>query len=166
MRFRLPLIALTAIAAVAGCDGSDPVAAGTNNTAALPEPSREAVPSPTGAPPTNDSQTRSGEVSPPAAATIPAALQGRWGMVPEDCISTRGDAKGLLTISANDLRFYESRAVPSAGIETDSDSISGDFTFTGEGQTWSKYVSLRLQKEGLVRTETNPTASYSYAKCT
>ncbi len=34
------------------------------------------------------------------AKTIPAALHGRWGMVPADCTSTRGDNKGLLTITA------------------------------------------------------------------
>lgn len=81
-------------------------------------------------------------------------------------MSTKGDAKGLLVISDNELRFYESRAVPAANARGDSNSISGDFAFTGEGQTWTKFQSLQLQKKELVRTESNPTASFTYAKCT
>jgi hypothetical protein len=97
--------------------------------------------------------------------TIPAALLGRWGLSPADCTSTRGDAKGLLIVSPTELRFYESRAVPANDAQTDSDSISGDFAFTGEGQSWTKYESLKIDKQVLVRTETKPTASFSYAKC-
>ena len=37
--------------------------------------------------------------------------------------------------------------------------------FAGEGQSWTKYESLKLDQNVLVRTETKPTASFSYAKC-
>jgi hypothetical protein len=77
----------------------------------------------------------------------------------------RSDAKGLLVISPNELRFYESRAVPAPGVQADADSMSGNFAFTGEGQSWTKYESFKLDKQVLVRTETRPTASFSYAKC-
>ena len=99
------------------------------------------------------------------AAAIPAALHGRWGLTPGDCTSTRGDAKGLLTIGADELRFYESRAVPAAKLETSADTISGDFAFTGEGQSWARYQALELQKDRLVRTERDPTDSFSYVRC-
>ena len=39
------------------------------------------------------------------------------------------------------------------------------YDFTGEGQTWTKYQALRLKGRDLVRTESNPVASFSYAKC-
>ena len=78
----------------------------------------------------------------------------------------RGDAKGLLIISADDLRFYESRAVPASEIEASEDSISGNFAFTGEGQSWTQFQALKAQVNQLVRTETNPAASFTYAKCT
>ena len=42
------------------------------------------------------------------ATAIPASLHGRWGLTPADCTSTRGDAKGLLIVSADGLKFYES----------------------------------------------------------
>src|SRR3546814_15417418 len=40
--------------------------------------------------------------------SIPESLRGRWGLVPTDCTSTQGDAKGLLTVSGDTLTFYES----------------------------------------------------------
>jgi hypothetical protein len=99
------------------------------------------------------------------APAIPAALQGRWGLTPADCVAAPGDAKGLLVITPGELRFYESRAVPSPGVQIASDSIRGNFLFTGEGQNWTKVETLERRKEKLVRTETEPTASYTYAKC-
>ena len=106
------------------------------------------------------------ESATPAPTKIPTTIQGRWGLVPGDCTSTRGDAKGLLVISADNLTFYESRAVPKGNVETSADSFSGDFAFTGEGQSWTRYQSLELQKGGkLVRTESGPMASYTYAQC-
>ena len=163
----LRLAFLAAAAAVlTACGGRDPVAKGANDTEGLPEVN-EPVPEPTGAPPAN---AVSNETSPPAApaaaAEIPTALHGRWGLTPRDCTSTRGDAKGLLTVNDEELRFYESVARPGANAEADRDSISGRFAFTGEGQTWTKFQSLRVQGRDLVRTETNPTASFTYAKCT
>ena len=166
-----PLIACFMMLAIVACGGSDPVADGANNTAGLPDVNKS-FPNAIGSPPENGtvpatSATESANsVDPPKPAEkIPAALQGRWGLAPRDCTSTAGDAKGLLVISQGELRFYESRAVPSANVETNADSISGDFDFTGEGQRWTKYEALTLQKDGLVRTESNPMASFTYAKC-
>lgn len=96
---------------------------------------------------------------------IPAALQGRWGLTPADCTTALGDAKGLMVINSDELRFYESRAVPAGDVAADANSISGNFSFTGEGQRWTKYEALKVQNHGLVRTEMNPTASFTYAKC-
>ena len=155
-----------ACALLTACGQSGPVADGAENTASLPPPD-QAAPDPTAAAPANATASPSGaNVAQPVNATkIPPALHGRWGMSPGDCTSTRGDAKGLLTITANDLRFYESVAVPQAELDVGPDSIRGNFNFTGEGQSWTKFQDLRLKGGELVRTESNPTASYSYAKC-
>ncbi len=155
------LFTCLAIATLAACSRPNPVANGANNVDALPEPNT-AAPSPTGAPPAN--AIASGG-TPAAAASIPAALQGRWGLSPRDCTSTLGDAKGLLIVSADEIRFYESRAVPSPGIETSPESVSGNFAFTGEGQQWDKYETLKLQQGKLIRTERDPVASFSYVRC-
>ena len=163
-RVRVPVFACVTVLAIAACSGRDPVDdKAANATTTLPS-ANEAAPSATGEP--RGEATAPATALPPAAAKIPAALQGRWGLTPADCDPARDDAKGLLVISSEDLRFYESRAVPTADVDRETDSISGNFAFTGEGQSWSKYQSLQLQKQGLVRTETNPTASFTYAKCT
>lgn len=169
MRLRLPLFSFALILAVAACGGRDPVANGANQVTALPaKATSRPDPSPTAAPPANAAPAAAAAAAPVAStATIPASFQGRWGMTPGDCTSALGDAKGLLVVNGGELRFYESRAVPSPGVHADpgSRSISGNFRFTGEGQTWTKYETLQLQKDKLVRTESNPAASYTYAKC-
>jgi len=107
----------------------------------------------------------SGDTATAKEAAIPAALQGRWGLAPGDCTSTRGDAKGLLTITPDRLRFFESVARPARNVETSANSISGDFDYQGEGMTWTKFQSLELQGAILVRTESSPMASFTYARC-
>jgi len=179
MRLRLPFLTGALILAVAACGKHDPVADNATNTGNLvavvdranatanaaraeagkpPPPAPEApaaAASPTGAPPPAQ----------PSTGVIPAALQGRWGLTPADCTSTRGDAKGLLVVGGGALRFYESTAMPAADVRADAGTISGHFQFTGEGQAWTKYEALKRSGDKLTRTETNPAASYTYAKC-
>jgi hypothetical protein len=155
------------IAMIAACSGRSPVA--ENATAVnLPVVANTPEPRPLGGPPANASAAEpQAPIAPEAGATtaIPRALQGRWGLTPGDCTSALGDAKGLLVIGANELRFYESRAVPSPGVQAEHNSVSGNFLFTGEGQTWTKFETIERRKDTLVRTESNPAASYTYAKC-
>ena len=164
LRAVAPLAACVMMAAIVACSGRDPVAEGANNVTGLPAVNADS-PSPDGSPP-----SKAPAATPTPAGTsptaIPAALQGRWGLTPGDCTSALGDAKGLLVVSQDELRFYESRAVPGKDAQGDADSFSGTFAFTGEGQSWSKFEALKLQGRDLVRTETNPTASFTYAKGT
>ena len=159
------LIAGAALIALAGCGGNDPVADEAENADALPSINKPA-PSADGAPPANAAATApsTGPATNPVAA-IPPALHGRWGLTPADCTSTRGDAKGLLVVSADRLQFYESRAIPAGNVQTSGDSIGADFAFTGEGQTWTKFQTLALEDDKLVRTESSPMASFTYARC-
>jgi len=154
---------LAAMAALAACGRPSPIAEEANNASALPEPVNETSASPTGAPPANNVVAANGESA--TATPIPAALQGRWGLTPADCTSTRGDAKGLLVIGPNELRFYESVAVPAANVMTSEDSVGGSFNFTGEGQSWTKYQSLQAEDGRLTRTERDPLASFRYVRC-
>jgi hypothetical protein len=153
--------------ASAACEQRDPVAADANDAAGLPAPANANVSNPTGAPPPTNSSAEAdpGAGVSAAAATVPAMFHGRWGLTPGDCTSTRGDNKGLLTVSRDGLRFYESRAVPVANVNTSSDSFSAEYAFSGEGMEWRKFQTLELQDDKLVRTESNPTTSYTYARC-
>ena len=156
--------------ALAACGNSDPVAPDAENATALPSldnvaGGHDGVPSADGAPPQSTAAAPAASTASGPVAAIPAVLHGRWGMTPGDCTSTRGDAKGLLIISSDGLRFYESSAKPVANAETSPNSFSADFAFTGEGQTWSKYQALSLDSDRLIRTESSPMASFTYARC-
>jgi len=158
---RIPFISCALVLAVAACGGRDPVDANAGSTAGLPDLNKSA-PSASGEP---HADTQPASPLPSPSVHIPAALQGRWGLTPADCTTALGDAKGLMVINDDELRFYESRAVPADRAQTDPDSISGQFAFRGEGQSWTRYEALKVDKQRLTRTETNPTASFTYAKC-
>lgn len=125
-----------------------------------------------------------------ADAAIPAAIQGRWGMValecqaagaaktgkcapdavPADCTTTLGDAKGLLEIDATSLKFYESRGTLAEVAESDSSRIRANFDFSGEGMTWQRDEVLEAQDGGktLVRREYGEGAlpgTFLYKRC-
>ncbi len=162
MRIMAILLTLGTTLWLLACSKPDPVAANAtavNVPAAAPKPTLD----PQGGPPENQAATALPDAAPKVA--IPSALQGRWGLTPADCTSNRGDAKGLLVVTAQGLSFYESRAMPTGGTTADEDSITGNFDFTGEGQNWTKFETLELRNDTLVRTESNPAASYTYAKC-
>ena len=148
-------------AALTACGDKDPVADQPSNIVGNVEvealPADQSAGTPPAKPKTADLQ--------PEAAPIPAAFHGRWGLTPADCTSTRGDAKGLLTISAEELRFYESVARPTSDVEATEDSVGGNFSFTGEGQTWTRHEALQLRDGKLTRTESEPMGSYTYARC-
>lgn len=163
------LMALAVALALAACDKRDPVADGADNTAGLPSMdnvagARDGAASADGSAPTNVATAPAGTPPTPAAA-IPAALHGRWGMTPADCTSTKGDTKGLLVINRDKLSFYESRAVPARNVSISNDSIGADFDFIGEGQSWTKFETLQIKKDKLVRTESSPMSSFTYARC-
>ncbi|WP_140869359.1 hypothetical protein [Sphingomonas oligophenolica] len=105
--------------------------------------------------------------SPAPLSSIPAAFQGRWGMVPADCDPKRDDNKGLMTITADRLSFYESRATIGSLQQVTPTKIQGLLSYSGEGQTWKKATSLTLQDAGktLVREETDPVSADTYSKC-
>lgn len=103
-------------------------------------------------------------------ASIPPAVRGRWGLVPADCTSTRGDAKGLLIVEADKLRFYESVGALGEASESGENAIRATFSFTGEGMEWTRDQTLEVRDGGktLIRREHGPEAApepFKYAKC-
>lgn len=160
--FRLPFISAFALLAIAACSSRSPVDAQAKANTPLPEVNAPA-PSALGEPHGNTVPARP---TPTPAAKIPASMQGRWALAPADCTAPPAAAKGLLIVTPDDLHFYESRAVPATDVGSDATSIGGNFAFTGEGRSWTKYEALKFANDRLTRTEINPTASFSYAKCT
>lgn len=111
------------------------------------------------------------ETAPAEIAEIPEAVRGRWGLVPADCTSTLGDAKGLLVVSADQLKFYESVAKLGTIKEAGESRIRATFDYTGEGQSWTQDVVLDARDDGrtLIRRDYGPDAMpgpLKYTRCT
>jgi hypothetical protein len=136
---------------------TEPNAAAPTDIEALP-PSEDVIP-----PVTNDGASNEAAT----ANAIPAAFHGRWGMVPADCTSTRGDNKGLIAIDSNGIKFYEARATLAKVTMDAPENFTGDFAFSGEGQTWTKPENLKLtgSSNTLVRTESDPPVRLTYTRC-
>ena len=99
----------------------------------------------------------------PKQAFFPAQYRGRWGLVPADCTSTRGDAKGLITIGDTTVKFYESLAQLKERRPAIATSFSGLFAFSGEGQKWEKVMTFTRTGRTLKRADDEST--YSYTRC-
>lgn len=130
------------------------------------EESEEVLPT---APPAAEKQEDTAQ-KPVSEKDIPAMLRGRWGMVPADCTSTHGDAKGLLEISATVLTFYESRGTLRTIKETEPSRLRAIYDFEGEGMSWKRDMLLTVQDDGqtLVRQEYGDGAAaeaYRYKRC-
>ena len=96
-------------------------------------------------------------------ATIPAQYHGRWGMVAADCTSTRGDAKGLIDIGGQTIKFYEAVATLKEQRPAIATSFSGLFAFTGEGQYWEKVMTFTRTGKTLKRAE--EAGTFTYTRC-
>ena len=98
-----------------------------------------------------------------AAGTFPMEFRGRWGMVPADCTSTRGDAKGLITIGEEMIRFYESTGTITEQLPAGAHAYSAKFHFKGEGAQWDKTINFLRDGDALKLTHND--GSFSYRRC-
>src|SRR5690348_15465056 len=139
LRFYVPIAIMAGFTSLVACSGRDPVADDANNAAAAPAevdvlPPDESVATPTNELENGDDEDLNVSDASGTPGTIPAAFHGRWGLTPADCMPNRSDAKGLLIVSADGMRFYEARAKPSGELRFTPKSVSGSFAFSGEGQ--------------------------------
>jgi hypothetical protein len=113
-----------------------------------------------------DAEANTAMPVPPDAETnaaIPAQYHGRWGMVPGDCTSTRGDNKGLIEVGGKTIKFYEAVATLKEQRPAIATSFSGLFAFTGEGQNWEKVMTFTRTGDALKRAEESGT--FTYKRC-
>ena len=106
----------------------------------------------------------------PLPTSIPAKFQGRWGLTKADCTSTRGDAKGLLTISDARLTFYESKGTLDKVLGATDTSFDGKYGFRGEGQEWERVERFKLVDANLNRRTDaaagqEPPVDLTYLRC-
>ena len=128
------VLPIAMVCGLAACDGAPT----ETDQAAAPDAPEIAAPAP----------PETSTVSPsPAASTIPAVIQGRWGLVAADCEPGRDDAKGLLTISANELDFYESVGTLDDVKELGETRIRADFDFIGQAEPGQRFIGQRATPE-------------------
>ena len=115
----------------------------------------------------NDQTAEANAIERPTTYLIPAAFHGRWGMTPADCTSTRGDAKGLIAIDGNSIKFFESRGTLTRVTGDYPENFTGSFAFTGEGQSWTNSQNLKLtgSSDTLIRKQTDVAESFTYQRC-
>ncbi len=113
----------------------------------------------------NDADTNATDST--TAPAIPAAFRGRWGMVPDDCTSTRGDAKGLIIVDEDSINFFESQATLTKVTENFPENFTGTFAFTGEGENWTNSQNLKLtgSSNTLVRKQADIAQPFTYKRC-
>ena len=159
------LIAGAAALALAACSkGQDPAA--TKTDPAL----TEAAVAPPPAPARPIAAPSSEGAADQAEKSIPTALRGRWGLVAADCTSTRGDDKGLITIGATSIKFYESVAKLAKVGQRSETALRASYAFSGEGMEWKRDMTLALQPGGKVLIkqefgEDAPPGPYKYTHC-
>jgi len=161
-----PMIAATALL-LAACGGGEEAGNNSSDSGATVEqtppnlqddPNNSVVPlSPPPAPTPSASPV----------ASLPSGFQGRWGLVDNDCVPGRADAKGLMIVAADGLGFYESRGAVRRAEAIRENTLQLDLAFTGEGQEWNRTQTLTLLDGGktLVREEQKPAGSFRYVKC-
>ncbi|MGX7925566.1 hypothetical protein ACWPMX_03210 [Tsuneonella sp. HG094] len=146
--------------------GTDSDSGGDRGADTSPAPTATVTATPTASP----TPTPTATATDAANQSIPVALQGRWALVPADCTSTRGDAKGLMTVAPTTLRFYESLARLGTIQQRSARSIRAQFSYTGEGMTWSRIETLSVSGNKLTRTqrggdEPGSGGPFTYTKC-
>ncbi len=165
--------------ATATARGSDPVARGAEKATPETLPTNAVVASPASNP---DEQANAlanaaggsatnittgaaeaNGTAPAPAPTIPAQFRGRWGMVPADCTSTRGDTKGLIEVGDRTVRFYEATATLKEQLPSVTGRFTGTFSHTGEGQSWETVTDFARQGNTLTRTEGEQ--GFTYMRC-
>ena len=160
-----PVLFFSAALMLAACGSDGPVADGATD-ATFPEQETAPPDEMTGA---GDAEAGS-SATPSAPATrasaaIPQSLRGRWSHDPAGCSAETPSAGSLMVVTAGELRFEGSRAIPSASIESSPDSMSGEFTFESGDKAWTRFLSIELREGQLVRTQSGPMESYTYIRC-
>ena len=167
---RFTAAALFGLALAACSKPAEPNNAAINNDAAAPN-SVETI-APSESVDTSNAGTEAGNATPPAAlpTAIPAQFQGRWGLNGADCTSTRGDAKGLLTIDGKQLKFYESRGTLDHVLGATATTFDARYGFAGEGQSWMRTERFTLAGDKLQRRTDaepgqEPPVNLTYGRC-
>ncbi len=96
---------------------------------------------------------------------IPASLHGLWAMSPADCARPTAGPEAFIEVRGDELRFPGMTARPTGDAKTTDRSIGGQFAFEDKEKRWTRFQSLQLRGDTLVRTQSDPMMSFTYARC-
>lgn len=153
--FTLPLL-------LVACDGSHDRQSGMVadiENATSPGTQGEAVANNATPPPENAAAPRAQGTE----SLIPAALQGRWTGIGDDCNDKTAEQE--LSITPKELIFHESVGTVTS-IERQADGrIKINASFTGEGQSWTRGLTLKPSARGQELTMVNDGVAVTRKRC-
>jgi hypothetical protein len=98
-----------------------------------------------------------------ASGPIPAALHGRWTGVTDKCGDRSADLE--LNIQPDQLVFHESVGMVEAVTPGADGQLSVKASFTGEGQSWTRTLTLRPAADGATLTIINDGTAVTRKRC-
>ncbi|RJG52076.1 hypothetical protein D0Z70_21745 [Sphingobium terrigena] len=98
-----------------------------------------------------------------ASGPIPAALQGRWTGVSDQCGDRMADLE--LNILPDQMVFHESVGMVEAVTPDADGQLSVKAAFTGEGQSWTRTLVLRPAADGATLTIINDGTAVTRKRC-
>lgn len=98
-----------------------------------------------------------------SAGSIPAAMQGRWTGATDRCGDRSADLE--LAITPDQLLFHESVGTVKNVEPGEDDRAVVEAAFTGEGQSWTRTLTLRTSRDGKALTITNDGAAVTRKRC-
>ena len=99
--------------------------------------------------------------SPKAIRSIPAAFQGRWGMVVTDCV---GAGKGLMTVSGSGITIGGDRTTLASLSAIGTGTLTAELAYPGQNARRANRLTMLDDGKTLVRQEQNASASH-YSRC-
>jgi len=99
------------------------------------------------------------------AYQIPTSFVGRWGMTEADCDPDGSAVKGLLTITDDSLKFWESKGSVQQIVRHSPYDITLELAMTGEGQSWTSTTRLVLDAAATELVRSDNSHSYRYQRC-
>lgn len=158
MRIALPLLL---IASLTACGQRDEAANATLN-ATVPESREVAVDPPANAETVAEPIDNQVAVA-DSTDGIPAALQGQWTGAKEKC----GDPASVqaLQVTPDELIFHESAGTITKVVRGEKGAVAIDADFTGEGESWTKRLEMRLADGGQRLSVTNDGQTIIRKRC-
>lgn len=155
-----PALALLPVIALAACD--KPADKQTSQPGVVANINAPIEPAPEAPPPAN---VTAPTPSPDQATSgkIPIDLQGRWTGVSNRCGDRAADLE--LNILPDQLVFHESVGTVEAVTPGAKGEVAVKAAFTGEGQSWTRTLTLRPAADGATLTIVNDGTAVTRKRC-